>query len=160
MTSPQVLEPDSRTRDRSRGLTDRLSRHPVAAGLTSGLLLWSAFPPVEWSWLGWLALVPLFWLAIQTGPRLRLYLGAWAGGLRLLAALRPVGAADRSDGLAGLAGHGHRLLVLVADLPGAHAAGGLPARHPPDDGGSDPLGGHGVHPGSLPERLSLVLPGP
>ena len=65
----------------TRGLTDRLSRHPVAAGLTSGLLLWSAFPPVEWSWLGWLALVPLFWLAIQTGPRLRLYLGAWAGGL-------------------------------------------------------------------------------
>ena len=62
-------------------MTDRLSRHPVAAGLTSGLLLWSAFPPVEWSWLGWLALVPLFWLAVQPGPRLRLYLGAWAGGL-------------------------------------------------------------------------------
>ena len=80
MTSPQVLELDSRTTT-LRGLHDRLSGHPVAAGLTSGLLLWSAFPPVEWSWLCWLALVPLFWLAIQSGPRLRLYLGAWAGGL-------------------------------------------------------------------------------
>jgi apolipoprotein N-acyltransferase len=53
----------------------------VAAGLTAGLMLWSAFPPVEWSWLAWLALVPLFWLVIQGGPRLRLYLGAWVGGL-------------------------------------------------------------------------------
>jgi apolipoprotein N-acyltransferase len=60
---------------------DKLSRHPLAAGMTAGLVLWSAFPPVEWSWLAWVALVPLFWLAIQSGPRLRLYLGAWGGGL-------------------------------------------------------------------------------
>jgi apolipoprotein N-acyltransferase len=65
----------------SRDLADRLSRHPIAAGLTSGLLLWSAFPPVEWSWMSWMALVPLFWLAIQKGPKLCLYLGTWAGGL-------------------------------------------------------------------------------
>jgi apolipoprotein N-acyltransferase len=62
-------------------MVSQLSRHPLAAGMTAGLVLWSAFPPVEWSWLAWVALVPLFWLAIQTGPRLRLYLGAWAGGL-------------------------------------------------------------------------------
>ena len=49
--------------------------------MTSGLLLWSAFPPVEWSWLAWVALVPLFLLVVQPGPRLRLYAGAWAGGL-------------------------------------------------------------------------------
>ena len=62
-------------------LTDRLSRHPVIGGMTSGLLLWSAFPPVEWSWLAWVALVPLFLMVLQPGPRLRLYAGAWAGGL-------------------------------------------------------------------------------
>jgi apolipoprotein N-acyltransferase len=80
MAPPQVLETDPRT-GRQPGLTDRLSRHPVTAGLTAGILLWSAFPPVEWSWLAWVALVPLFWLVIQTGPRLRVYLAAWIGGL-------------------------------------------------------------------------------
>lgn len=62
-------------------LSERLSRHPVIGGLTSGLLLWSAFPPVEWSWLAWVALVPLFLMVLQPGLRLRLYAGAWAGGL-------------------------------------------------------------------------------
>ena len=77
----------------------------------------------------------------------------------LLAALGPVGPAHRPDGLAGVAGHGHRPLVLVAGLPRAHAAGGLPPRHTLDDGGSHPVGGHGVHQGPFPERLPLVLPG-
>jgi apolipoprotein N-acyltransferase len=70
------------TRDESQAsLTDRFSRHPVIGGMTSGLILWSAFPPVEWSWLAWVALVPLFLMVLQPGPRLRLYAGAWAGGL-------------------------------------------------------------------------------
>jgi apolipoprotein N-acyltransferase len=80
MTSRRVLEAESRTAARL-GLADRLSRHPITAGLTAGVLLWSSFPPVEWSWLAWVALVPLFWLAVQSGPRFRLYLGAWVGGL-------------------------------------------------------------------------------
>jgi apolipoprotein N-acyltransferase len=80
MASTQVMEMGTRTRPGS-SLLERLFRHPVVAGLTSGLLLWSAFPPVEWSWLAWIALVPLFWLAIQAGPRIPLYLGAWSGGL-------------------------------------------------------------------------------
>ena len=53
----------------------------MVAGLTSGLLLWSAFPPAEWSWLAWVALVPLFWLVRPARARAPLYLGAWAGGL-------------------------------------------------------------------------------
>jgi len=51
------------------------------AGVLSGLLLWSTFPPLEWHWLAWLALAPLFWLTIQGGSRRRIYLSAWAGGL-------------------------------------------------------------------------------
>jgi apolipoprotein N-acyltransferase len=80
MTSPDVLELGTKS-GAERGLKDRLSRHPVVAGLTAGLALWWAFPPVEWSWLAWVALVPLFWLVIQPGPRLLLYLSAWGGGL-------------------------------------------------------------------------------
>jgi apolipoprotein N-acyltransferase len=80
MTSRRVLGVEGHTEARLP-VTDRLSRHPVTAGVTAGVLLWSAFPPVEWSWLAWVALVPLFWLAIQTGPSVRLCLGAWVGGL-------------------------------------------------------------------------------
>src|SRR5437764_11485436 len=80
MSAPQVLEDRTGTR-RQPGLTDRLSRHPVVAGLTSGLLLYWTFPPVEWSWLAWVALFPLFWLVIHSGSRLRLFVGAWVGGV-------------------------------------------------------------------------------
>src|SRR3954447_18594271 len=80
MTKPAVLEPAAPRAEPGR-LTDRLSRHPLVAGLASGLLLWTAFPPVEWRWLAWLALVPLFWLVVRRGPRVPLYLGAWLGGL-------------------------------------------------------------------------------
>ncbi len=62
-------------------LTDRASRHPVIAGITSGLFLWAAFPPLEWSWLAWVALAPLFRLVVEPRSRLGIYLGAWAGGL-------------------------------------------------------------------------------
>ncbi len=80
MSSSQAVAAEIRTRPLD-GLTDRLSQHPVVAGMCSGALLWTAFPPVEWSWLAWIALVPLFWLVIQPERPLRLYLGAWAGGL-------------------------------------------------------------------------------
>lgn len=80
MTSRAVIEPTSEASVRD-GLTDRLSRHPLIAGMSSGLILWTAFPPAEWRWLAWVALVPLFWLATRTGPRWPLYLGAWLGGL-------------------------------------------------------------------------------
>src|SRR5208283_3022615 len=72
MTPTQAMEAETRKRPQS-SLTERLSQHPVVAGLTSGILLWSAFPPVEWNWLAWIALVPLFWLAIQKGRPLHLY---------------------------------------------------------------------------------------
>jgi apolipoprotein N-acyltransferase len=63
------------------GLGDRVSRHRMVAGMASGFLLWTSFPPVEWSWLAWIALVPLFWLATLRGPRKKTYVAAWAGGL-------------------------------------------------------------------------------
>ena len=56
-------------------------RHLVAAALASGLLLWTAFPPVEWSWLAWVALAPLFWLVTVRGAPFKTYLAASIGGL-------------------------------------------------------------------------------
>lgn len=103
MTSPVALEPNARTA-KLAGIDDRLSRHPLLAGLCSGLLLWTSFPPVEWSWLAWLALVPLFWLVVQKGPRGRLYLSAWLGGLAFwLPAVRWVQLTDPTAWLAWLA---------------------------------------------------------
>ena len=55
--------------------------HPVALGVGSALLLWSAFPPARWGWLAWLALVPLFLLVTSRRSRLAVYAGAWAGGM-------------------------------------------------------------------------------
>lgn len=59
----------------------RAGAHPAVLGLASGVLLWFAFPPAGWSWLGWIALVPLFLLVPSTRSRLSLYFGAWLGGL-------------------------------------------------------------------------------
>jgi apolipoprotein N-acyltransferase len=59
----------------------RWLRHRLAAGVASGLLLWTAFPPMEWAPLAWVALAPLFWLATVRRTPLKTYLSAWAGGL-------------------------------------------------------------------------------
>ncbi|MFI5455850.1 MAG: apolipoprotein N-acyltransferase [Isosphaerales bacterium] len=58
----------------------RFSRHPVVAGLAAGFLLWTSFPPAEWSWLAWIALTPLFWLVTLREARFKAYLAAWVGG--------------------------------------------------------------------------------
>jgi len=81
MTSPGVLEPEPLASSSPRPWERRIAGRPVVAGILSGLLLWSSFPPLEWHWLAWFALTPLFGLAVFERPRLRLYLGAWAGGL-------------------------------------------------------------------------------
>jgi apolipoprotein N-acyltransferase len=77
-----VAAPDQETHSiETAGLRGRMSRHRIVAGMASGFLLWTSFPPVEWSWLAWIALAPLFWLATLRGHRFKTYLAAWAGGL-------------------------------------------------------------------------------
>jgi apolipoprotein N-acyltransferase len=58
----------------------RWSRHQLVAGIASGLLLWTAFPPVQWSWLVWLALSPLYWMATLPRATVKTYFSAWLGG--------------------------------------------------------------------------------
>jgi apolipoprotein N-acyltransferase len=83
--------------------TSKPADYRLWAGIVSGLLLWSTFPPVEWHWLAWLALVPLFWLSVQAGSRWRIYLSAWTGGLAFwIPALQWIRHADSSAVLAWL----------------------------------------------------------
>ena len=80
MTS--VAAPDQETDSvETDSLGNRVSRHRIVAAMASGFLLWTSFPPAEWSWLAWIALVPVFWLATLPGPPKKTYLAAWAGGL-------------------------------------------------------------------------------
>jgi apolipoprotein N-acyltransferase len=59
----------------------RWSRHQLVAGIASGVLLWTAFPPVNWSWLVWVALAPLFWMATLPRATVKTYISAWLAGL-------------------------------------------------------------------------------
>ncbi len=72
-------EPESKAAVAEPGV--RWLRHRLAAGVVSGLVLWTTFPPMEWGPLAWIALTPLFWLATVVGAPGRTYLAAWAGGL-------------------------------------------------------------------------------
>ncbi len=54
--------------------------HPFVLSVFSGVLLWLTFPPAEWAWAAWLALVPLFLLIKSRRSPLAIYFGAWAGG--------------------------------------------------------------------------------
>lgn len=80
MESETALTP-SRDDEPRLSLSERASRQPIAAAIVSGLALWAAFPPMEWLTLAWVALTPLFRLAVEPVGRRRLYLAAWAGGL-------------------------------------------------------------------------------
>ncbi len=54
--------------------------HPAIRAVASALLLSVAFPPVGWSWLAWVALVPLFLLVESRRSRAAIYFGSWLGG--------------------------------------------------------------------------------
>jgi apolipoprotein N-acyltransferase len=65
----------------ARAPGDFLASHQLISGLASGFFLWAAFPPVQWSALAWVALAPLFRLAVVRPAQIKTYLSAWAGGL-------------------------------------------------------------------------------
>ncbi|MGO9464554.1 MAG: apolipoprotein N-acyltransferase [Isosphaeraceae bacterium] len=80
MTSLAAPELDVHTTETTERVA-RWSRHQLVAGIASGILLWTSFPPVEWSWLVWLALAPLFWMAALPRATVKTYVSAWLGGL-------------------------------------------------------------------------------
>ena len=79
--SSQTLSAASPRTDEVKTNLRRPGSHPVLIGLASGILLWFSFPPAAWSWLGWVALVPLFVLIPSQRSRVSIYFGAWLGGV-------------------------------------------------------------------------------
>jgi len=55
--------------------------HPAVPAVGSALLLWSTFPPANWGWLAWVALVPLFLMVESRRSWPAVYFGAWVGGM-------------------------------------------------------------------------------
>ena len=80
MSSPTLAEDRPRAAD-PKAVRGTSGLPPAVSGLASAVLLWVAFPPIGWSWLAWVALVPLFLLIVSRRSRASLYFGAWAGGM-------------------------------------------------------------------------------
>jgi apolipoprotein N-acyltransferase len=59
----------------------RVWPHTLLPTLATGGLLWLSYFPVDWGWLGWVALVPLLTLVKSEARPRTIYLSAWAGGL-------------------------------------------------------------------------------
>ena len=57
----------------------------LLAALTTGGLLWLSYFPVNWGWIGWLALVPFLTLVRTTARPWLVYLCAYAGGFAFFA---------------------------------------------------------------------------
>src|SRR5437868_5366642 len=49
--------------------------------LATGVLWWACHFPLNWSWLAWIALVPLLTLVRSPARPRRIYFAAWLGGL-------------------------------------------------------------------------------
>src|SRR5207253_1714921 len=77
---PSLVEAGPRLKEVG-GVTSAPGLHPVVSAVGSALLLWSTLPPADWSWLAWIALVPLFLLVPSKRSPAGLYCSAWLGGM-------------------------------------------------------------------------------
>ena len=125
----------------------RGSRTTLLLGLAGALLLWAAFPPVNWPWLAWIA--PMAWLWLVRWPQLpgwRPYIALWLAGfvhwLLMLQGIRLAHPArirglDRAGGLSG------RLLARLYRLDASRRSS---AEYIGGDCGARGLGGAGTDP--------------
>jgi apolipoprotein N-acyltransferase len=57
------------------------ARGAVACTLATAVLLWSSFTPIDWGWLGWIALSPIILLVRLERPTRFMYSALYASGL-------------------------------------------------------------------------------
>ena len=65
----------------SPGARPHVGLRLLSLSMLTGALLWLCYFPVAWSWLAWVALVPLLGLVRSPARRRVIYLSAWIGGL-------------------------------------------------------------------------------
>ncbi|MGE3314173.1 MAG: apolipoprotein N-acyltransferase [Planctomycetaceae bacterium] len=89
MTAPQAETHEHRPDPTIRSIIDAARAKPMVSrgrgawwlSFASGALLWAAFTPLNWSPLGWIALVPLILLVRPAIGAKRLYLANYSAGL-------------------------------------------------------------------------------
>jgi apolipoprotein N-acyltransferase len=64
-----------------------MPERPFIGAVMTGFLLFSAFPPLGWSWAGWVALIPLLALCMQLSPAAAARLGGLSGAIAWLLSL-------------------------------------------------------------------------
>jgi apolipoprotein N-acyltransferase len=80
MSTPAIAV-ETRRPEAAKETPRAVGPHPVVLGIGSALVLWSTFPPADWGWLVWIALVPLFLMVQSKRSKLSLYAGSWIGGI-------------------------------------------------------------------------------
>ena len=80
MSVPSLAQTDARP-DAASAAATATGTHPALLAVGSALLLWTTFPPADWGWLVWIALVPFFLLIPSRRSKASLYFGAWVGGM-------------------------------------------------------------------------------
>ncbi len=76
----EAITPQAKVSGRPDPSGSQALPHPIVLSVASAVLLWLTFPPAEWAWAAWLALVPLFLLIRSRRSPASLYLASWAGG--------------------------------------------------------------------------------
>ncbi len=79
--TPTAIEAAPEPSVKAGSAVGRRTSHPIVPGLSSGLLLYFAFPPADRGYLAWFAMAPLLLLVKSDRPKRSVSLGAWAGGL-------------------------------------------------------------------------------
>ncbi len=80
MSSPSLVEAGLKPNETVEAPA-RSGPHPIVPALGSALVLWTTFPPADWSWFAWVALVPLFLLIRSQRPAWSVYGSVWFGGM-------------------------------------------------------------------------------
>jgi apolipoprotein N-acyltransferase len=81
LTQEIIKEPRQQSAPRPAVTAGRPWLRTLLPALASSGLLWLSYFPVDWGWLGWVALVPLLTLVRSEARPRTVYLCAWACGL-------------------------------------------------------------------------------
>src|SRR5262249_11228480 len=93
--APPSTAPDPQSSNHHPPVSILNPRSILWPGVATGGLPWLCHFPVGWSWLAWVALIPLLSLVRRPAPKLWIFLSSWVAGFVFFgAALRWMPVAD------------------------------------------------------------------